>query len=656
MADPFETIAAIFDAAVTPRTAEEICADIAAATGRARPARKGIKSAAESGRPLDLPPSAEPATLASPAPPAAAPVPPNPPTASPWRPRVVAGTDGAEQVPSEPSQTGGSPESSATKKKAGAAAEPKGKGDPRPQEARRARANAKGIPDPLDLRLARFPQTDLGNAERFVERNRGKFLWCPGLGWLWWDGKRWCRDGADEHVRRAEHTTVRAIQDEAEALAESGNDLVHKVVNSGKDNETVLMLSDLLSSWGRASEQASRLSPISKHAGPYLCVGTGQLDADPFKINVNNGTLIVRRVTEGEYITFRPHDPDDLITKLAPVDYDPQAECPEYDAFLAYVQQKEDMRRFLHQWGGLSLTGDTSEQKFVFFWGKGKNGKSTLLAIWCYVAGDYSRTVPIETFINEGRARAGGQATPDLAMLQGRRMVAASEPERGAKLSEALIKLMTGGDTIQVRHLNEEFFDLVPQFKLIMSGNYKPQVQGADEGIWRRMRLVPWVVTVSEAKRDNHLGDKLKREASGILNRLLDGLRDWLDNGLVFPDDVINATAEYRSDSDPLGRFIDACVIHDAGGRIQASEFHQVFVAWARCNGATEWTAKGLASALKERGYESKHSNVNYWLNVKLTKSVNDFVDMDGKPLRQSDRKPGGGDGDGGGGDGEPGF
>jgi putative DNA primase/helicase len=126
------------------------------------------------------------------------------------------------------------------------------------------------------------------------------------------------------------------------------------------------------------------------------------------------------------------HDPADLITRLANVVYDPNATCPRYDAFVAEVQPSAAVRRFLHQWGGLSLTGNVSEQVLAFFWGKGKNGKSTLLGAWGKIAGDYARGVTIETFINEGRGRNAGQATPDLARLDGVRMVHATEPERGA--------------------------------------------------------------------------------------------------------------------------------------------------------------------------------------------------------------------------------
>jgi putative DNA primase/helicase len=500
--------------------------------------------------------------------------------------------------------------------------------------------------DGLNLRLAFYPHTDLGNAERFRERFRGKLLWCPALGWLWWDGKRWSRDGAEEKVKLAEHHTVRAIQDEAQALFESGHDVKVGSKYKGKPDEETIMMSDSLAAWGRASEQANRLSPIAKRAAPYLAVAPEQLDADPFKFNVANGTLVFRKAEGSDYVTFKPHDQADMITKCSAVVYDPKAPAAHFDSFLVDVQPEAARRRFLMQWQGLSLTGDITEQKLCIFWGKGRNGKSTFIDACACVAGDYGETVPIETFLNEGRSRNAGQATPDLAMLPGVRYLYTSEPNKGAKLDEALIKLATGGDAINARHLNKEYFRFRPQFKLTISGNYRPSISGSDEGIWRRPQLVPWDVTIDKAKVDKHLVDKLRAEASGILNRLLDGLRDWFDHGLVPPESVIEATADYRRDSDPLGRFLEACVEPAAGQRVQSSDMHALFGAWAKANGATEWSPKGLANALKERGFHSKHSNVMWWLDVKLIHSVSDYVDHEGKPLKGESRPSQAGDDD----------
>jgi putative DNA primase/helicase len=495
-----------------------------------------------------------------------------------------------------------------------------------------------------NLRLAFFPLTDLGNAERFRERYKDRLLWCAAIGWLAWDGRRWCRDGADELVKIAEHDTVRMIQDEAEAIAESGRkdlpdaprsarDFVVKVDRDG--NET--LFSDLISRWGRSSESAQRLGALSKRGAPYFSIPIERLDADRMKINVANGTLVVAKSADGDYVQFRPHDPADMITKLAPVDFDPAAQSPVFDAFLARIQPEPAMRAFIQQWFGLSLTGDVSEQKLAFFYGKGGNGKSVLIDTVAHVAGDYGETVPIETFLDQGKARNAGQATPDLAILPGVRMLRTSEPEKGAKLAEALIKLATGGEPIQARHLNRDFFKFYPLFKLTMSGNYRPTISGADEGIWRRVRLVPFQVTIPKDERDIHLTEKLRGEASGILNWLLDGLRVWMDKGLQEPEDVIAATAEYRDASDPLGRFLSSCIAASSGERVQSSVLHEVYEAWCKANGETAWKNRGLSLAMEERGFKRKQSNVMWWLDMRLTKSVSDFVDYEGKPLRQRD-------------------
>jgi putative DNA primase/helicase len=473
----------------------------------------------------------------------------------------------------------------------------------------------------LDARLAFFPLTDLGNAERFRERNRGRLIYCSVIGWLWWDKRRWQRDGADEKVMEAVHRIVRAIQDEAKALKGTPND---KVIGTKGGND--IFLSDRLREWGRTSEANGRLTPIAVQARAYLAVLPAQLDADPMTINVENGTLVINRDAPG-YVRLKPHDPADLITKLAPVYYDPDATCPLYDGFLAKVQPTAEARRFLHQWGGFSLTGDASEHKLVFFWGEGRNGKSTLLNAWKSVAGDYSHTVPIETFLFQGRGRNAGQATPDLAKLPGVRMLRTSEPPRGAKFDEALLKLLTGGEPFSVRHLNREYFDLHPQFKLTISTNYPPKIGGTDEGIWGRVRMVPWQVILPEDEQDKKLGEKLQHETSGILNRLLDGLRDWLDDGLVMPASVIELTQERRRESDALGRFLEICVIRSSADKVKATAMHEAFCGWARENGATPWKPRGLSDALLERGYKKKHSDGRWWLEVKLTTEGEQFAD-----------------------------
>ncbi|MGX7926474.1 DNA primase family protein [Tsuneonella sp. HG094] len=404
--------------------------------------------------------------------------------------------------------------------------------------------------------------------------------------------------------------------------------------------------SQSIAAWAKTSEGAGKLLSIAKLAKsfPDVAIGPDALDADRMAINVENGTLRIvantRKltdeeraarvaagkkdaafVTEGVRIKRFPHDRADLLTKLAPVKYAPNAACPHYDTFIARVQPDETMRRFIHQWGGLSLTGDIGEQKLAFFYGGGSNGKGTWVEAVAHLAGDYAGSIPIESFLENGTKRRGDQATPDIARLPGVRFLRVSEPEKGSALNEGLIKMVTGGDPVDARHLNKGFFTFLPSFKMTISGNHKPKVKDTSDGIWRRMQLVPWEVNIPAEERDRQLGGKLQAEASGILNRLLEGLIDWRQNGLIEPEQVKNATRAYRDASDELGRFLSAlCEVGDdpLACRVKSSELFEYYTAWCEAAGGSFWKAKGFVAAMEDKGFERKTSNGVWWLRVRL--------------------------------------
>lgn len=542
----------------------------------------------------------------------------------------------------------------------------------------------------LNAELAHLPMTDLGNVERFRKRFGHMFKWTAAHGWHYWDGRRWARKSAEGRVRIAAHETVRAIQDEAKAMFAEADKIAEefeaeelaqaefetspkkkkddkatgpRLVYSADDPkagkgrgkrkkksapeaepldrkkiERFLKFKRLrglgmaLADWGLDSEMNSKITPIDKHAAPYLAVEIEAFDADPWMINVANGTLVVDRDAPG-LIRFKPHDPADLITKISPVDYKPKAGCDQFDAFLQRIQPDEDNRRFLIDWLGYSLTGDATEQQLAVLHGAGGNGKGVIIRIATYIAGDYARATPIETFLAEASPRNASQPTPERAALPGVRMLTASEPEKNAKLDEGFIKLVTGGDMISARDLNKSQFEFMPVFKLTISANHKPRINDQTEGIWRRMNLVPFDVVIPRAEWDLKLDEKLRAEASGVLNVLLDGLRRWLVNGLVRSKASEAATAKYREDSDPLGRFLTDCVERSPGDRVQSTSLHELFIAWARATGAPEWKHTGFTNAMKERGFETKKSNAMFFLDIRATKKVNDFVDHLGKPL-----------------------
>lgn len=502
-----------------------------------------------------------------------------------------------------------------------------------------------------DLRCALLPMTDMGNAERFIARFGQDYRFTTAKGWMGWDGRRWRmldqeNDVTPAEVMAAVFKTVRAIQDEARAIRESGYrrgdafdglDYVWKATRN-----SVTMFSDAMGAWGRTSEGASRLSCIATLAKRWITVTIEDFDTDPFAINCLNGTVRLRRWRDDAGVMraaaeLVPHDRADLIAKLAPVDYHPEAEAPIYDALMIWAQPEAPMRRYLHQWGGYSASGHVGAQILHFWYGLGANGKSTVIDAWAGALGDYAGTIQIDTFLDQGLKKRGDAATPDLARLGGVRLLRASEPERGAKLNEALIKAATGGEPMAVRALHKGFFDLRPQFKLTIGGNYKPDVPGTDEGIWRRIKLILWNSFLEEKDRDGDLPNKLATEYSGIFARLVDGLLDWMANGFAEPDAVAQATADYRDDSDPIARFLRLCVERAPGQRVQSSDLHAVYCAWAKAAGEYEWKQKRFSQEMKAKGFTNKQSNGMQFLDVRLVKQVGDFLDADGRVIALHD-------------------
>ena len=213
-------------------------------------------------------------------------------------------------------------------------------------------------------------------------------------------------------------------------------------------------------------------------------------------------------------------------------------------------------------------TGVTTEQKLVFNYGEGGNGKSVFIDLIAKMMGPYAVSLPFASLLRDDRKR-GAEATPDLARLPGARLVRASEPEKGSRFAEATIKAITGGEEITVRHLNHGFFDFVPHFKLTLSGNHKPAIRGQDRGIWRRFLLVPWEVNVPDEQQDKDLPAKLWAERDGVLNWILDGVRIWLECGLVVPDRARGdgrVPGRQRSRWPILGRMRRGCAERECPG------------------------------------------------------------------------------------------
>jgi P4 family phage/plasmid primase-like protien len=419
-----------------------------------------------------------------------------------------------------------------------------------------------------------FNLTDLGNAERFVGDHGEDVRYCyPWRRWLVQTGARWERDEAGR-VHRLAKETVRGIYREA---ADAEDEDQRKA----------------LANHAKKSESETKIRAMIELAKSELPVSPDELDADPMLLNVKNGTIDLRT---GE---LREHRREDLITKLAPVEYDPDAAAPTWGAFLERVLPGEELREFVQRAVGYSATGDTSEQCMYIHHGPGANGKSTFQETVSSALGDYAIRTPTETLLVK---RAGGIPN-DVARLKGARFVTASETEEGRRLAESLVKDLTGQDTISARFMWAEWFDFKPTHALHLSTNHKPEIRGTDAAIWRRIRLIPWAVTIPPAEQDKKLSEKLRGELPGILAWIVRGCSEWLRDGLWAPEEVRQATRAYRAEMDVLAAFLADCCRRDEDEEEFAGELWRAWKRWCEETGEQVGTQKRFGGQLAERGF-----------------------------------------------------
>lgn len=422
--------------------------------------------------------------------------------------------------------------------------------------------------------------TDTGNGQRFIALNGDQLRWVKAAGrWYIWDGKRWARDDNGEAERRAKET-ARSIL--LEAREETDKDHAKK-----------------LSSWAFQSQSRTRITNMLELAKSEtgITVPIDSFDQAPFLLNFNNGTLDMKT---GE---LKPHNPAEYITKLIPLDYDESAKCPTWIKFLNEIMDgNQAIISFIQRAMGYTLAGDASEQILLILHGLGANGKSVLMETLLNAVGpDYASNTEIKTLLS--RDLKGG-ATNELARLRGQRLVTVNEMPGRGKLDESRIKELTGGDTITARFLYAEYFSFKPTCTFWIRTNHKPDTHGQDYGLWRRICLVPFSVTIPPEKQDTKLQKKLEAEWPGIIRWAVMGCLAWLDEGLRMPDEVKAATKEYQHEQDTMAPFIeDRCII-DQTASSPVSTLYAVYKAWAETSGEKTLTLNRFSRELSERGFK----------------------------------------------------
>ncbi|MBI4961640.1 MAG: hypothetical protein HY913_00030 [Desulfomonile tiedjei] len=427
--------------------------------------------------------------------------------------------------------------------------------------------------------------SDFGNAQRLVALH-GQDLRYNHLNkeWYHWTGRRWQVDDSGEAVRRAK-ATIQTIYQEASAEDEKKRH-------------------DDLFKFALKSEGVARVKAMLDLAQsePGIPILPKDLDVNPWLFNCQNGTIDLRL---GH---LQPHRREDLITCLSPVVYDSKAECPGFEKFLYQIMgNNQNLVDFLWLSLGYALTGDTGEQCFWIFWGSGANGKGTLVNCISDLFGSYWMNIATETLL--ARENPGNQIRSDVARLDGPRLVTAAEIDKGRRLSESLIKGVTGKDTITARFLYGKDFDFVPQFKLFIQTNNKPVIRDQTNAMWRRIKLVEFPMDFRDHP-DRDLPEKLAAESSGILAWLVRGCLNWQQYGdLAEPPEVIEATQEYRMEMDPLKEFLEERCVRGAGLMATAGELYLAYSGWAKendLNAKEKLSKRNFGLTLAEQGFRRK--------------------------------------------------
>jgi len=426
------------------------------------------------------------------------------------------------------------------------------------------------------------PLTDLGNAERLQDNFGDVVRYSYEIGrYLTYDGARWNMH-LYEATNRYIHQTIRKIAAEAENC---------------DDPE----YADILRRHMLKSESAGHIRAVKEIAKDLLSIRQNQLDQDPLLLNVANGTIDLRTGV------LRDHNKRDYITKLVNVHYDPTAKCPLWLAFLDRVMDGNDaMIAYLKRAIGYTLTADISEECLFFCYGTGRNGKSKFLGALLEMLGDYGQVMPTSVLLDKGFANS--TLSNDVATLRGARMGVAIEPEEGQKLNEGQVKALTGGDKITARHMYKDFFQFTNLSKLWLATNHKPRVHGQDDGIWSRIRLIPWTVKIPVEERDHKLAEKLQKEYSGILAWAVQGCFDWLENGLCEPDEVKISTAKYREEMDLIGQFFSDCCILMPNLQTTSADLYEKYKDWCEKNGNRPQSKRNFGMKLAERGLKIHRS------------------------------------------------
>lgn len=407
-----------------------------------------------------------------------------------------------------------------------------------------------------------YSYDDTGNAQRFTDAY-GEVIRYSYIrkGWYYYNGKTWVTD-QEGKIKTLADKVIEKMKDEP------------VYVPSGADEEE---MKKAFTKHVKASRSSRGKTNMLKESEHLLPIKPEAFDNDHDLFNVQNGYLNLKT---GK---LHDHDKNKFFTKISAIEYTDKIDCPLWIEFLNQIfNNDKGLINYIQRAIGYSLSGSTEEQMMFILYGNGRNGKSVFLDIITEMFGNYATNIQPQTIMVKQQSSG---ANSDIARLNGARLVTTTEPNEGVRLDEGLVKQLTGGDKVTARFLYEDEFEFAPQFKLWMATNHKPIIRGTDDGIWRRMAIIPFTVQIPEDKVDRSLKHKLRRELTAILNWAVEGYMLWRSTGLNEPQTIKDQRKEYRTEMDSIEAFIEECCIRDEKSKVKSKELYQSYREWASDNG-----------------------------------------------------------------------
>jgi putative DNA primase/helicase len=465
-------------------------------------------------------------------------------------------------------------------------------------------------PEPLRDEAPVTPCGDVANAQR-IHREFGRdLLHVPGMGWLAWRGDHWAPD--EPFAKRCSLRLGWIIAGEASELASKAGALdpegkrFLKGEGAGQEETRARKAcqlqaqSDALRAWAvEVERRGSRIPRALAFAQAYLSKRANELDTNGWLLPCVNGVLDLKT---GQ---LREHRRSDFYTAALGIAYDPKAKAPTWTRFLGEVfAENQTLIDYIQRAAGYCLTGEVGEHVLFILYGTGSNGKSTFLSALQAVFGPFMRPAAPGLLM----ATQSERHPADIADIRGARLVTAVENAEGRSFDEERVKWLTGGDRLKARMMRQDFFEFDPTAKFWLATNHKPVVRGGDYGVWWRIHLIPFTVTLLPENKDTALPAKLAAEAPGILAWLVEGCREWQRIGLAPSAEVLAATEEYRSEMDTIGQFVVERLVEDCRATVAGKEVYSAYRAWCDENGLRPASQQALGRKLVEKGVEKAHT------------------------------------------------